>query len=578
MKKFVKKSFFLFAIFFTLIAFSTPVFAQNHISIPLTDQVYQILEYAFLQGYIQMLPGEKPYSQHFVIAKLDEIINNENIKDEERAIFEQTKERIKPKEKLAWYELGAYTNRYNDDVKLPVQAGMSCFTSFAINANNPIPSLDLQIDAYFMGDITDYISYKIDGGGILMKYSLSAYAPYEFDKTWDGWQSTLGAWYEYEAISERLAGGLVLDPELSFAAFDDKVSVKVSRTKRDFGYGSSSLVISKDAQPFLAMETHLNPVSWFETNFIVGTLEYESAGDLKKAAANFQNMYSLITGQFNITDYFYFGALSSGVWMKRLELGYMYPFLLPFSYQNQIGDFDNVQMGFYFGSRIPKITHLYFSLFCDEWNLTSKPFLHLDRNMYTFQVGAKTPVPIWLSSLTTQYTKIEPYMYTHPLTENPWYDQAMDTTYVNHGECIGYYLPPNSDEFLISFESTPLWFLHTNIGYKLVRHGATSGSGKVDGSSLYDSLDYSQPLEGIDSTSVYWKNFLHDGVYEWINYVTLAASLNCRKWNVPIIVNFAYTFSYTTHSYDNDGKLAFFSDDEYSNVSGNYFSVSVKVW
>lgn len=555
-----------------------PLSAQTNISVPLTDEVYQILEYATLRGYLPILSADKPYSRHFVLSKLNEIISNESIPEQEIAIFEQTKERIFPSEKPKWYQFGGYTNAYNDDTKLPVEAGMKWRTFLILNANEPTPSWNLGFSVYFQGDISDYFSYKIDGGGDLMKISNVAYAPYTFDKHWDGWQAILGDFYEYVAISERLSGAMLLEPEMVFSAYDDKVQVRLSRTRHDFGYGSSSLLISKDAQPFLSFQTHLNPVKWFETNFIVGTLEYESSGDLKLAASNFQNMYSLITGQFNIADYAYFGAYSSGVWMKRLELGYMYPFLLPFSYQNQIGDFDNIQMGFYFGARIPKITHIYFSLLCDEWNLLTKPFFNLDRNMYCFQIGAKTPIPLWISSLTTQYTKIEPYMYSHPLTDNPWYDHPMDTSYINHGECIGYYLPPNSDEFLISLESNPLWFLHTTISYKLVRHGTTYGSKKVDGSSITDSLDYTQPLQDIDESSTYWKNFLHDGAYEWINYVTLGASLNCRKWNIPLTVNCAYTFSYTTYSFGSSDSFIFFTDDEYAIKTGNYFSISIKVW
>ena len=561
-----------------------PLHAQTNLSVPVTDNVYQLLEYASLQGYIPLLPSARPYTQNFVVNQLKEIIACENLKEGESEIFEQALERIRPSEKQKWYMTGSYTNRYDEDVKLPIEAGGIWRSNFAINLNNPKFTTEQWLGFYFLGDLGEHFSYKIDANGVLMKQSESSYAPYMFDKSWDGYQFIFSDFYEYVPVSESLAGGVKLEPELSASFFDDKAQIKFSRTRHNFGYGHSSLILSQDAQPFLAVETHINPVKWFETNFIVGTLEYESNGDLKTSSSYFQNMYSMITGQFNIGDYVYFGAVSSGVWIKRFELGYLYPLLLPFLYQNQVGDFDNVQMGMYGGVTIPKVTHLYLQIFIDECNLLSKNFLHLDRNMYCFQVGAKTPIPVWFSSLTTQYTKIEPYMYTHPLTENPWYSATdsfsglMQTAYINHGECIGYYLPPNSDEFFISFESSPLWFLHTTVSYALVRHGCTSRSKAVDGSSYTDTLDYSGDLQNAQQGDTYWKDFLHDGAYEWINYVTLSASLNCREWNIPIEVCLAYTFSYTAHSYGTADSLTFFADEEYPTAIGNYFSISIKIW
>ena len=49
----------------------------------------------------------------------------------------------------------------------------------------------------------------------------------------------------------------------------------------------------------------------------------------------------------------------------------MNPFMLAFLYQNQIGDFDNMQLGLFTGVTIPGITHLYASLFMDELNVES---------------------------------------------------------------------------------------------------------------------------------------------------------------------------------------------------------------
>ena len=154
----------------------------------------------------------------------------------------------------------------------------------------------------------------------------------------------------------------------------------------------------------------------------------------------------------------------------------------------------------------------------------------------------------------------------------------MDTTYINHGQPLGYFLNPNSDEFKIQLETKPLWYLSANACYTLVRHGATTGSGKVDGSSFYDQLNYSGNIQNSQEGDLYWKDFLHDGVYEWINSIALGAELDCRYWNLPITVGLSYTFSYTHHTIGTKEGFHNINDEEYSNKAGNYLTLSVKVY
>ncbi len=54
-----------------------------------------------------------------------------------------------------------------------------------------------------------------------------------------------------------------------------------------------------------------------------------------------------------------------------------------------------------------------------------------------------------------QYTKIEPYTYSHYPQQYPFFDKDyyFDINWTNDGENLGYHLPPNSDEFLIKIES-----------------------------------------------------------------------------------------------------------------------------
>lgn len=567
-----KKFIFIFLIFLTL-----GVFAQQNLSVPLNDNVYFLLENASLRGILPILPAAKPYTLSFVLDNLNTILSSDKLSEIEKEVFFKTYDRLAQNTPQNWYETGYYTNKFDENVKLPITAGFTWTSEASINCNNPDFSHEHWADVYIKGDITKYFSYNFNIGGSLMDLSTKSYAPNTYQKTWDGFQFVLSDFYEYVSISDLPAGGLRMLPELAFSAFDCKVQVKFSRTRHDWGYGSGNLMLSGTARPFVSLETHLNPVSWFSTNFITGTLEYDSNGNLKDCASTFQNMYSALWGELKF-KYFYFGATGSVVFPKRIELGYMNPFMLAFLYQNQIGDFDNMQLGLFTGITIPKITHIYASIFMDELNVQVSNFLNKDRNMYAVQIGAKSPLPFWTSVFTFQYTKIEPYMYSHPLTDVPWYDKPMDTTYINHGQPLGYFLNPNSDEFKIQLESNPLWYLSATLKYTLVRHGTTTGSGKVDGSSFYDPLNYSGNLQDAQEGDLYWKDFLHDGVYEWINSISLGGELDCRKWDVPITVGLTYTFSYIHHTLGTKDSIKNINNAEYQNKAGNYLTLSIKVY
>ena len=83
------------------------------------------------------------------------------------------------------------------------------------------------------------------------------------------------------------------------------------------------------------------------------------------------------------------------------------------------------------------------------------------------QAGADFTLPVGLfSKLSVQYTKLDPFFYTHythingflhPIYQNVPYDPEnpedfytkLETAYVNKGENLGYPLHPNSDELLV---------------------------------------------------------------------------------------------------------------------------------
>jgi hypothetical protein len=94
------------------------------------------------------------------------------------------------------------------------------------------------------------------------------------------------------------------------------------------------------------------------------------------------------------------------------------------------------------------------------------------------------------------------------------------------GESLGYYLPPNSDELLLRFESMLFPDIKFHVQFQMMRHGADFGNMKVPGSSPCDAFHNIRTE----------KFFLNDGVYQWDNTIKLGVSCNLKSAGVPILI------------------------------------------
>lgn len=604
---------------------AVPLLAQQHISVPLNDPVYKVIDNALIKNYISPLPTAKPYSRAVILDALYEMIRSPQISAMEKSAAEGLIARFESRKTDPWYQRGGY--RYDSEyapdkttenpsateesdreegsgssatgdkedgeeagsfkekksVYTTVEVGGSWQSraDFGAFNNDAVFSTENWLELYLQGDLSEYFSYRFNIGVGLTDLNASAYAPYSYSKSWDGYQFLLKSADNFSHFAEEPAGAIRILPELSLSLWDQKLRFNFSRIRRDWGPGDGNLMISGTARPFMGLDMHLNPVDWFNLSFIVGVLEYESTEGLKKSSMNFQNAYTASLAEFFITQWAYLGISSSVVWPKRFEPGYGHPGMMSFIYQNMIGDFDNMQLGVTFGFNVPSYLKLYGGVFIDEINLLQDNFTHLDRNMYSWQIGGRLAVPgAPFTTVSLQYTKVEPYMYTHPTTTTPWYDKPMNTTYINHGEPLGYKLDPNSDELKLKIETMPLWYLNASLMYRMIRHGISA-----DGSTYTDYLNYSADYNGAKPGDLYWKDFLKDGVYEWIHSVGLQAELDLRFVNVPIALGAGYTFYYRyLTEYDGDtGKIKRLDSFEWKESlhktnMGNLFSVYVRIW
>jgi len=441
------------------------------------------------------------------------------------------------------------------------------------------------IGAFWYTDTTESTTTNYTTRRYIKSYANTAYFPYTFFKGWDGSMyklsnltaSGLDGW------CDDLGFSFGIHAEMTASILDDKVQIRFGRMSREWAAmdEGASLVLSNYAHPFLGFETAITPVKWFTFSSITGVLEFPNSdfivGDSYNCstdstdysnAAYFQSAYSASMIETNF-KYVHFDFGTTSVWPKRFDLGYVFPLMNAVFYQNNIGDYDNIALFTNLKLQYPGVGYVWGSLFLDEFNGLSSvsglrgDWIHSTRDMYATQVGAKVTIP-WLpfATLACRYTKIEPYCYTHQsINYTPWYTHYISEAYMNAGEPIGYYLPPNSDEINVRLETTPLENLAAHLEYQFIRHGAEYGSQAVNGSSLYSELDPCILSSG--SRDDIKKYFLHDGAYQWIHSIKVGADWSLKKqFKVPVTLYSEIGFVYSYYTV--------LADNSYANTNASY--------
>jgi hypothetical protein len=536
----------------------------------------------------------------------------------EREILEKTRRGFEKDKKGLSLERGTYafeTNRlpwnilFSGNVGVGSQIALS--TGFFPEDRDAVWGSESFFSLYTNGDIGSRLSYNFTFFGFLSKANRTeynsdyytfyegavvnaergyfnrristysqplAFFPYTFNRRYDAWviyPSNISA-TGMEPWPEEFSIAPSFNMEIAGSLFGEMLSWRFGRVQREWGGMSEgrSLVFNGSALPFMAMEATFAPTHWLSFSAITGSLEYyDYDGDIKVSSWNQQNNFTMEMLELNYKNIFHFDVGTTAVWPKRLELGYIFPIKNTFLYQDNLGDFDN--MGFYFdvAGQYPGFGKFWFSFFADDIDPNIKQitkFAILDRQMYALQGGMRLNFP-WLpfSSVSLMYTKIEPYTYSHTRLFVPWYSNdfdgqviPMDQSYTSAGTSLGYYLPPNSDEFLLRFDTMPKINTRSFFQYQMIRHGATHGPHAVDGSSLRSELDALGRME----KDALKKFFLRDGAYQWQHIFMIGAEHTITKFTVPLRV-FARTGIVYSFYTDIDGQPNSGEEHEYHVVN-----------
>lgn len=462
-----------------------------------------------------------------------------------------------------------------------------------------------------MGDFSDEIDnndlesaiamYDEPRRRVLRKQSNTAYLPFTYLRKFGGQvyylenlsTSGLEGWPSTTAIT------FAITADMRTSLLNDKINIGIGRIRHEWAAmdRGSSLVLNSYALPFFALDMSFDILPCLKFSALTGILEYpnqdyiadKSWPDNKEDDSLFQNAFSINMLELD-WRYFHFDFGSSVVWPKRWELGYLFPLINYVVYQNHLGDNDNCALFADIKFRKENIGSIWASLYLDEINgLNNNPFTSA-RAMFAGQLGVKVVIPpLPFTSVSFRYTKVEPFCYTHhAINYTPWYDHYICENYTSGGEPLGYYLPPNADEFLVRFESVPQAGVTCNLQYQFIRHGADYGSQQVQGSSYYSELT----PDNRDSVE---KHFLHDGAYNWMHIISVGASYSCKKnekcpFQIYGSVGFMYSY-YTmigdddyemsilgNHKADGDTRYHWVDNNEYPVQCGAVISVGVKLW
>ena len=596
----IKQFFFVYLLIFSYV----PIFSQAHTSVSLENKIYLILEQAEIRGLCSPLSGIRPYTRDVVISAIKEIISSKNsqkLAPVEREILEQhLKKFSKPKTGLDW-KRGAYygeTSIVGENTIISMDIGISADIEGSAgfySTEEQYWGTDTWIQGFLNGDMGKNFSYKfsIEGGLIqaprkkIGKYwtyyegfvngdettsefvnrEINVYSeplthfPYSYKKRWDGSVYFLASDLSYfESWPIEIAGSYNLLSEITASFLESKLMIRLGRLSHEWSSvpAGSSLVFNQSARPFLGIETEFNPVSWFGMASLTGALEYNNIFGIKESSMGFQNAFSITMMQFRYKNYIYFDFVDAVVYPKRFEPGYISPITNNFFYQNNVGDFDNMALNVNLKLQYPGLGNIWFSLFLDEINLTVD-MLTLDRQMAAMQAGMSFSLPVLsFSSVKLSYTVVNPYCYTHNRNYNPWYGTIrMETAYVNNGVSLGYYLPPNSDEILIQFNTMPVKNITTQLKYQMIRHGADFGESAVDGSNLLSELDPNDRDIKVELK----RFFLKDGAYQWQHIIKLGG-----EWTPANALAFYYEIGTV---------ISYFTNTEEKANSGKAYSYSI---
>jgi hypothetical protein len=533
-------------------------FGAQHSSVPLDHRAYDIISSGQLRGLLSPSMAVKPYAASKTISMLSEMIDSGELTDREQteieSIISQLRVTYTTENVSDIISQGSYRS-YNENLDIGVALGAAVdgqgTVSIPESSHYDVRS---SFRGVFSGDITDIASFYMDFGIRADKLDNRVFSDTDFTIPGEGFYLKLsldGKRLKNIPDDDFFVAGFDFYPELSIQLLDSALQFRWGSIHRDWGVGENNIQLSGTARTFDAFEVHGNLSSWLRYSVIHGSLgifsletldgdEFFSDNLDAREDYRFKTNYSAKRLEVDFTEHVTFGIFESMVWQKRAELGYYNPFAILMFQQNLQGDLDNVLAGIDIQWRLPGLFRLYGTWATTELNeLSPARFFKSPRNIMGMQAGVDLDIP-WgmFSKMTVQYTRLEPFFYTHYTHTGEFLDPSyrgdpgaeIETAYVNKGENLGYPLHPNSDEFLLRGSTlvTDGWSLFGEV--KLQRRSGQYGY-EIDLAMNYDEF----------KDGVYDDKDFAGNIFELTTAATVGAS---RQFpSLPLRVYTSYQFS-----------------------------------
>lgn len=541
--------------------------------VPLSNPVYQLLDYLETAGKLGFLPQAKPYTHIYIAELLAGLQNSDRLNEHEKKLVVQNLKDLT----VDTNGLTVYKEAGKNTFAL---AGFSAETSVRSGmGDNGAAGLSLIGEPYLSGDLGEHMTFNAGiglgiekltpdlfyqsytkGGQVVFPYENIGYSylPYQFNfETMWAHVLTEGTSGEGKPIRDELTAGIIYHTELAGSWFDGALQFGINNQRRAWGHDQSNLVLSSTARRFPGVELKIQPAKWIRYSYLMGSLfSYANQDsmyrrniygyDLGEVQKNFT--YHLL--EFMPSKWLQISAGGGNIWSKRFELAYMVPFVMPHFTQIDVGDNDNLTMYFDVATMIPAVGKVWGGFFVDEFSFTKKGnLLKMPRNRYAWQAGWKTNLLSGIipgTTSTLKYTRVTPFVYTHyPEKQFNTFStgRALDMTYSHDEFNLGFYLPPNSGELNWTLVNVAVPDLVLSLENRLVIHGTND----LDNPNPYQITgDIYRHQLGTDTYKYPELDFTKDGIYDWtvsseikfdwklrnsglLNYYRLVGSLGYAK-------------------------------------------------
>lgn len=283
--------------------------------------------------------------------------------------------------------------------------------------------------------------------------------------------------------------------------------------KDNFTWGNNyngSVIFSGRAPSFTYLQFKMNPVKWFDFNYIHGFLVSEVIDSARTYNTTNGQQRLVYHDKYVAANMFTFKPwstldLSLGNSVIYSDAGVQPAYLFPFGFFKSIDHTynatgssfvgQNSQMFFDISSRQIKKLHLYGTLFLDELSIKNMFDEDQHTNLYSLKAGARlTNFGIPNTSFILEYTRTNPWTFEH---------QVPTTTFESNNYNLGHYLVDNAEEVHFNIRIKPIRALQIDIGYtqaikgpemqwKLIR-----GNTNVPGSTFVEEVTWYKKLANI---------------------------------------------------------------------------------